>query len=157
MNNSQYIQKITISDLPEILKLEQKCFFGDSAYTINQLKYLITQANSNCLLRRTDDEIQGYIIVLYRNGTSVAGIETINVDPSCRGKGIGRQLLFTAEDDMVFKGIKKIRLEVTTGNTAAISLYQKSGFRIISLLKNYYQYEHNGSHDAFRMIKQLTT
>ena len=62
-----------------------------------------------------------------------------------------------AEEDMLHKNIKKIRLEVSMGNIPALNLYKKSGFRIKSILKNYYFNEHHGTHDAFRMIKDLTT
>lgn len=157
MQDTIDIRKVTINDLSDIVSLEQKCFIGKSAYSTNQLKYLITQANSNCLIKKLNSKIQGYIIVLYRNKTSVAGIETLNVDPNYRGQGVGKQLLFAAEKDMTYRGIRKIRLEVTTGNNAAISLYNKSGFRVISILKNYYQNEQHGTRDAYRMIKQLTT
>ncbi len=79
----------------------------------------------------------------------------MNVDPPFQGNGIAKKLLKAAEEDMFQKSIKKIRLEVSMGNIPALKLYEKSGFRIKSILKNYYYNEHNGTLDAFRMIKEL--
>ncbi len=151
------VRKATHIDLPNIIKLERACFRDELAYSPKQLKYLITRANSNCLVETYEDEIRGFLIVLYKKGTGVAGIETINVDYSHRGKGIAKKLLSSSEEDMFSKGIRKIRLEVSMGNTAAINLYQKSGYRITSILKDYYYFEHFGTHDAYRMVKELTT
>jgi len=150
-------RKATIYDLPKIIEIEQKCFQKTSAYTPQQLQYLLIHANSNCLIYQDNHTVQGFIIVLFRKRTEVAGIETINVDPQFQGKGIGKKLLFAAEDEMCYRGIRKIRLEVASGNSSAIQLYKKSGFRFTTLLKNYYQYEQHGSHDAIRMVKELTT
>ena len=151
------IRKATYMDLPEIIELEKACFENEIAYNQKQLKYLVTKANSNCLVETYNNEIRGYLIVLYRRGTGVAGIETISVDDQYRGKGIAQKLLYSSEQDMFFKGVKKIRLEVSMGNTAAIKLYQKSGYRIKSILKEYYYFKHFGTHDAYRMVKELTT
>lgn len=151
------IRRITIGDLSRLIELELKCFNQYIAYTPKQLNYLVTRANSNCLAETISGLIRGFIIVLYKNRTKVAGIETLNVDPLFQGKGIGKKLLYAAERDMFNRGIERIRLEVSVGNTSAIKLYEKSGFRINKLLKNFYYYKHYNSHDAFQMIKDITT
>lgn len=151
------IRKITNCDLARIIELENKCFNNNMAYSPKQLKYLITRANSNCLAEVLQETIRGFIIILYKNECKVAGVETLNVDPLYQGNGIAKKLLRAAEEEMPQKNIKKIRLEVSMGNIPAIKLYEKSGFRIISILKNYYHNEYHGTNDAFRMIKELTT
>ena len=85
----------------------------------------------------------------------VAGIETINVDPMFRKKGIGLRLLSAAEELLKKKRIKRIRLEVAVTNLAAIGLYENAGFQKSMLLKKYYHFDHQGSRDAYRMIKEL--
>lgn len=152
-----FIRTIEDSDLDEIIKLEKKCFNNYLAYTPTQLKYLVTKANSSCLLESELDVTRGFIIVLYKINSDIAGVETLNVDPIHQGKGIGKKLLKAAEKEMLSEGINKIRLEVLTGNQRAINLYEKSGFRKTTFLKKYYRYEHNGSYDAYRLIKVLTT
>jgi len=151
------IRRATINDLPKIVNLEQKSFENEIAYNPKQLKYLITRANSHCLIETHEEELRGFIITLFKRGTDVAGIETISVDPLHRGKGIAKKLLFNAEEEMYPRGIRKIRLEVSMENTSAVSLYKKSGYRITSILKNYYYFQHHGTHDAYRMVKEITT
>jgi ribosomal protein S18 acetylase RimI-like enzyme len=155
--HSELLRKIELNDLNRIVELEQICFGKYLAYNPKQLRYLIKKANSYCLAEVDNDFIRGFIIVLYKNGSGVAGIETLNVDPIFRGNGIGRKLLITAEKEMYARAIRKIRLEVSTGNIPAIALYEKSGFRKASILKNYYKNLYFGTNDAFRMIKELTT
>ena len=151
------IRKATQIDLPKIIKLEKSCFENKIAYSPQQLKYLITSANSNSLVETYENEIRGFLVVLYKKGTNVAGIETISVDDQHRGKGIAKKLLFSSEEDMINKGIKKIRLEVSMGNISAIKLYQKTGYRIKSILKDYYYFEHFGTRNVYRMVKELIT
>jgi ribosomal protein S18 acetylase RimI-like enzyme len=152
-----YIRKIELNDLKRVFELENRCFSQYNAYNLKQLKYLIKNANSSCLAEVFDDMIRGFIIILFKNGSGVAGIETLNVDPIYRKMGIAKRLLRAAEEQMYLKAVSKIRLEVSTGNIPAINLYEKSGFRKTSILKNYYQFEYFGTNDAFRMVKELTT
>ena len=155
--DSGNIRKIELNDLSRIIDLERKCFSKKNAYNTKQLRYLIVNANSNCLAEIANNIIRGFIIVTYKNGSGIAGIETLNVDPLYRGMGIGKKLLIFSEEEMYFRLIRKIRLEVSINNTPAINLYEKSGFRKISILKNYYKNEYYGTKDAFRMVKELTT
>ena len=151
------IRPILINDIDKIVEIEQKCFSKLVAYSKKQFQYLISRANSTCLLDECNENIRGFVIVLYRKGTGVAGIETISVDPSYQGNGVGRRLLGAAESFSQMKGISRIRLEVSAGNKSAINLYEKSGFRKISIIKNYYIFEQYGTRDAFRMVKNIIT
>ncbi len=151
------IYKATLNDLSNIVELEKKCFSSDIAYTPKQLKYLVVYANSSCLIETLNEILRGFIIILYKRGVDVAGIETLNVDPMHRGKGIGRKLLLAAEEDIYLHSVRKIRLEVSMSNKVALNLYHKSGFRINEILRNYYSYEHYGTRNAYRMIKELVT
>jgi len=151
------IRSVKLFDLDKIVEIERKCFSKYIAYTPKQLKYLITRANSLSLAEIKHDVLRGFIIVLYKNGTSVAGIETLNVDPIFQGNGIGKKLLSAAEIDMHSRGINRIRLEVSIGNNSAIKLYERSGFRKTAILRNYYVNDQYGSRDAFKMVKGLTT
>ena len=157
LDSGGLIRELELIDLNRVIELERKCFDEYNAYSSKQLRYLIKSANSCCLAELNNDCIRGFIIVLYKNGSGVAGIETLNVDPMFRGNGIGKKLLIAAEEDMYLKAIRKIRLEVSAGNIPAIRLYEKSGFRKTAILKNYYKYQYFGTCDAFRMVKELTT
>ncbi len=86
----------------------------------------------------------------------MAAIETLDVDPDFQGRGIGRRLLQAAEEEMNTLGLRKIRLEVSANNLAALRLYEKAGFKVAALLPNYYLNPSFGTRHAFRMIKDLS-
>jgi ribosomal protein S18 acetylase RimI-like enzyme len=155
MDNSTRIRTATSEDFERIVELERLCFPKEHAYSRRQLRYLLTKANSTVFVEITGALVRGFLIILYRRGTTVAGIETINVDPVSRKKGVGLRLLTAAEELLRKKGICTIRLEVAITNQAAIKLYEHAGFQKIMLLKKYYHYDHEGSLDAYRMVKEL--
>lgn len=155
----QYITRIRIAtpdDFERIVELENLCFPKEHAYTRRQLHYLLFKAHSTVLVETKGTLVRGFLIILYRRGTTVVGIETINVDPTQRKKGIGLRLLSVAEEHLRKNGIHKVRLEVSISNNAAIKLYEHAGFQKIMLLKKYYHYNHEGSRDAYRMVKELS-
>ena len=59
-------------------------------------------------------------------------INTISVDPDFRRKGIGSQLLDFAEFIAKRANISKVSLNVETEKEAAIRLYKRSGYEIVS-------------------------
>ena len=155
MDETGFIREATAQDLKEIIDLENRCFNQDHAYSAKQLTYLITKAHSYTLVYVNKEKIHGFLILLFRKGSVVSGVETINVDPVVQKKGIGKKLMLAAEQEARKQGMREIRLEVSIGNAAAILLYEKLGYVITALLTSYYQTDHFGSKDAYRMKKKL--
>jgi len=153
--NPRQIRKANPNDIAEIVEVEKKCFPGPTAYTKSQLAYLVLKANSTSLVEYDSGRLSGFVIILYRKVSQIAGIETIDVDPAYKNRGVGQRLLQAAEDDMKRRGVCFSQLEVSEGNKAAIGLYQKAGYQQKEKLCNYYVFEHNGTRDAVRMIKAL--
>ena len=56
-------------------------------------------------------------------------IQNLGIDPGHRGHGLGSLLLTRAAAGFREVGLKRMHLEVTTDNTAAIRLYERMGFR----------------------------
>jgi ribosomal protein S18 acetylase RimI-like enzyme len=153
--NRASIRKANVGDLEAILEIEKKCFPGSIAYSKGQLSYLLLQANSVTFVEVCRNIIRGFVIVAYREGSSIGHIETIDVDPAYAKLGIGLKLLTYAEDDMRKNGKKWSLLEVSEGNKVALRLYRKAGYAVKDRIKKYYRYEHAGTRDALRMIKAL--
>lgn len=63
-----------------------------------------------------------------------------------RKKGIASKLM----DTMIKEKVKNITLEVNVNNKGAIKLYEKYGFRIVSIREKYY-----GNDDAYLMIREM--
>lgn len=77
-----------------------------------------------------------------------AHITTIAVKPELKRKKIGEALLKKILEDCYKNEIKYITLEVRVSNIAAISLYEKYGFKSLGSRKGYYQ---NNNEDALIM------
>lgn len=58
-------------------------------------------------------------------------VYTFAVHPDCRRQGVGELLMQSVIRHGIASGARAIRLDVTTGNTPAIRLYEKCGFRYI--------------------------
>lgn len=74
-------------------------------------------------------------------------IEYIVVDPKYRKIGVATKLLKYIEEN--YKA-KNITLEVKKNNIPAINFYNKNGFSIVSVRKNYYKDE-----DGYLMLKEI--
>jgi ribosomal protein S18 acetylase RimI-like enzyme len=149
------IELAKTSEIDAIFNIEQKCFPGKVGYSKGLLEYLMLNANSTCLVEKQDGVIRGFLIIIYRRGSLTCNIETIDVDPAFKNKGIGLRLLEAAEIDMKEKGMKFSQLEVSEGNEAAFNLYKKVGYSVKERIEGYYQFEHNGTCNALRMLKPL--
>jgi len=77
-----------------------------------------------------------------------AHITTIAVRPDMKRKKIGEAILNQILEDCYKDEIKYITLEVRVSNIAAISLYEKYGFKSLGSRKGYYQ---NNNEDALIM------
>lgn len=73
-------------------------------------------------------------------------LEYIWVSVNYRKNGIASKLL----DKMFEEKFDNVTLEVRSSNIAAIKLYEKYGFRIVSTRHNYY-----GDEDAYLMIREM--
>jgi [ribosomal protein S18]-alanine N-acetyltransferase len=65
-----------------------------------------------------------------RNDGHEGAIQNIGIIPERRGQGLGAALLQHSLHGFALAGCKRVVLEVTTFNTAAIRLYERIGFKI---------------------------
>lgn len=79
----------------------------------------------------TDDETDSVVVGYIVYWVQVEGASLLNVcvAPKFRGLGFGEQLVRTMIKDVVREEIPCTRLEVRASNQAAISLYQRIGFK----------------------------
>lgn len=61
------------------------------------------------------------------------------VSPSMRRRGIGGMLIGHALAELKTLGVVRISLEVRESNNAAISLYERFGFKRLTIRKGYYR------------------
>ncbi|NQS88239.1 ribosomal protein S18-alanine N-acetyltransferase [Patescibacteria group bacterium] len=81
-----------------------------------------------------------------------AHIVNLAIQPHCRKKGLGENLLVHILDDAQNKSLDIATLEVRKSNGAAQRLYEKFGFKKIAIQPHYYQ---DTNEDAFIYLKKL--
>ncbi len=132
------IRDARLSDLNALVAVEERCFSSDR-FSRRQFRYLITRAQGRLLVDERRSKLIGYVLVLFRRGTSLARLYSIAVDPRARGKGAGRDLLEAAEKAAVEADCAYLRLEVRPDNAESIRLYRSAGFRKLGELSDYYE------------------
>ena len=98
-------------------------------------------------------ELTGFIMT--RQADDECEVLTIVANSKKRRAGIASLLLAHALELSRLRGAKRMFLEVASGNTAAIKLYEKYSFEEISRRAGYYTQGRNAPEDALVMAKQL--
>jgi len=137
------IETASIRLLDALYEIEEQCF-DQEAFTKRQISYLLTDYNAIALVAKADSVVAGFIIaqVEIENNTLFGHIITINVAATNRRKGIATKMLQEIETILKQKSINEVHLEVREDNSAALKLYQKSGYQKIGRLEKYYGKAH---------------
>jgi len=137
------IETATTKLLDKLYEIEKQSFQKE-AFSKQQIGYLLTDYNAIGLAARVNGEIVGFAIgrISAARGTPYGHILTIEALPSHRRKGIAEKLLKDLEALFKEKGAVESRLEVREDNVAAISLYQKLGYKRVGKLERYYEDAH---------------
>lgn len=136
-------------DFAALYRLDQACFPPGIAYSKMALRYFLTLPAANCVVAEDGGKIAGFIIA--EENPPLAHIITLDVAEAHRRKGAGSRLLAESERLLALRGVRTVLLETATGNTAGVAFWQRHGYRIEAVLKNYYQ----GRLDAYEMRKRL--
>lgn len=118
-------------------------------WTQRRVMRCIRDASTNVAVIRGRGELLGFAIMRY--GDDDAHIPLFAVQAMHRRSGLGSALLAWLETTAEVAGIRSIRLEARTGNSAAKSFYARHGFKETGSSPGYYE----GVEDAVRMVKEL--
>ena len=145
------IHPLTRDQLPEVLRLNIRCFRNGDNYTKHTFDYLLNQPKTLSYRMVTDrGEMVGFAFVMV-NENNAAHLTTIGVAPEHRRRRIAEKLLRHIEDALYEREIGTIMLEVRVSNTTAQHLYKTAGYMIVQRIAKYYS---NGE-DCFLMMKAL--
>ncbi len=81
-------------------------------------------------------EVAGFILA--RRAGLEAEILSLGVRRDVQGQGIGRRLVKALADALRAEGTGELYLEVAADNDAALTLYQRTGFREVGRRRRYY-------------------
>jgi ribosomal protein S18 acetylase RimI-like enzyme len=102
---------------------------------------LLAKDDTVLLLTDVDDALVGYglahvmpvqetwVADTWRTGPRIGEIESLSVLPAHRGAGIGTALLDGLERALAEQGVVDLVLGVLPGNTDAVRLYERRGYR----------------------------
>ena len=128
------IQPATIRDLGALRRLEQACFEKD-AWSLLDLIAVLTWPDVVRLKAVENGELIGFVAGDPRPSEEASWVATLAVDPRYQRRGIGRALLHACQEKT---HLPRMKLTVRMSNAAAISLYEKEGYRSVDIWKRYY-------------------
>lgn len=139
------------TDIEQLAQLERELFAVDAWSQQTWWAELAGRPRRDYVAEVEGAEVLGYAGL--DHGGDVADVMTIAVAPSARGRGLGRRLLDELETRARAGRAASVMLEVRADNAAAIGLYDRAGYTVVSTRRRYYQ---PGDIDALVMRKILS-
>jgi ribosomal protein S18 acetylase RimI-like enzyme len=138
------------ADLDAIDAIEGLAFTTDR-FSRRSLARLLKAETALSLIAEREGRAEGYALLLFRRGSTVARLYSVAVTPEARGAGVASALMQAAEVCAIDSGCDRLRLEVRARNAPAIRLYERNGFALLKRLPGYYR---DGA-EALQMQKRL--
>lgn len=145
------VRPLTVSQLDECWRLDQRCFVDGEAYSRDTFEYLLTAPE--CVAYRvvtTGGAMVGFVIGLIEPDHT-GHVTTVGVSPDHRRRHLANRLMLKVEEGFRRRGVRLVRLEVRSVNSSAQQLYLSLGYTITQRLPKYYS---NGG-DGLLMVKSL--
>ena len=135
------LRTAAIHDVDAIIRLEERCFdLPTERFNRRQVRSLITNPRADISVVELDGSVVGWAVGLTRQTRRglTGRLYGIGIDPSARGRSLGRLLAQRVCDRLAERGITRIYLEVRKFNSPAIQLYKSLGFETRAMLPGYY-------------------
>ncbi len=132
--NNVIIRDAEISFALKISEIEKECF--SAPWSKKQIEDEIIKDNVIFITALIDNNVVGYV-----SGQMIIDefyISNIAVTAEHRNSGIGKLLISSLIDKLKNSDCSFATLEVRQSNFAAISLYEKLGFKNLGIRKNFY-------------------
>ena len=158
------VEPMTLDDIDQVMEIEKIAF--SAPWSARAYRYEITQNDHSTMLVVRPAQVPTSLLAHLRRWLKLgapapvlgyaglwllvdeAHISTIAVHPQWRGRGLGELLLASLLVQGRLLGAHRATLEVRVSNKAALELYIKYGFQIVSRRKRYYT---NNNEDAYIM------
>ena len=124
-------------DIAPVAELERELFPNDR-WTVETFwsELAGVPETRHYLVAALDEEIVGYAGLFAARDQ--ADVQTIAVRRDHQRTGVGRRLLDSLIDEARRRGCREVFLEVRADNTAAIRLYEQTGFEVAGWRRGYY-------------------
>ncbi|HGJ5865261.1 MAG TPA: ribosomal protein S18-alanine N-acetyltransferase [Arsenophonus nasoniae] len=124
------LEQIDLTSAFAIEKMSHAFPWSEKVFYSNQGKQYINLKIS------AENRLIGFAITQYL--LDEATLFNIAIHPDYQGQGCGKYLLSYLINRLATKNIQTLWLEVRQSNYVAIHLYEKLGFHIVTIRKNYY-------------------
>jgi ribosomal-protein-alanine N-acetyltransferase len=142
------IEQASWRDLLALSALEKRCFDRD-AWPLIEIMGVLAFPGVVRLRAVGDGKLVGFIAGDPRKRDNTGWILTLGVLPDWRRQGIAGALLGVCEEQL---HMPQMKLSVRRGNTAAIRLYEKLGYKQVDIWSKYYR----GGVDGLVLAKKVT-
>lgn len=145
------VRPLTISQIDECWRLDQRCFVDGEAYSRDTFEYLLTAPESvSYRMVAQNGAMAGFVIGLLEPDHT-GHITTIGIAPEHRRRRLASCLMETIEAGFRRRNVRIVRLEVRSSNLSAQKLYSSLGYAVTQRLPKYYS---NGG-DGLLMVKSI--
>jgi len=130
------VDALTEADLDEVLAIEEASF--TNPWTRQMFLWELQNAGVSYgyVLRTPEWPVAAFCTVWVV--LDEVHVNNLAVRPQCRGGGVGRALLEFVLRMGLGLGARRATLEVRQSNAAALKLYERLGFRVAGVRRNYY-------------------
>ena len=142
------VRRMTMEDGAAVAEMEHQLF--PDAWSEKSILETLEQTNTICLIAEKAGRTAGYLLAY--TAADEAEIARIAVVKELQRQGAARALLAELESVCGSEGIKKILLDVRSGNGAARALYTSTGFKEDGIRQRFYE---NPVEDAILMSREL--
>ena len=131
------IRPATIDDVGAVTVLEEELFAGDD-WSLESVTEEVTGPHRHAFVACDDDgSVIGYVVAMQVD--EVLDLHRVAVMPAARRTGIARALLSAVQQAGRAGGARRMLLEVSDGNEAALRFYAGAGFTEIDRRAGYYR------------------
>lgn len=127
-------------DFAQLYEIELACFVQPFRFSRQAMLKLVADPSSATWIAEDHEQLAGFAIIFWAKPPEqpLAYIQTIEVAPAERNRGIARELLHRMEESAKSAGAHVIWLHVAEANVPAIRLYETHGYRLQGREANYY-------------------
>jgi ribosomal-protein-alanine N-acetyltransferase len=137
------IRKLEAENLNQVLKISQASF--PKPWPRGEFeKYF-----KDSFVAEENEKVIGFIVG--KISGDIGYIKLIAIDPTYRGKGIGRKIIERLLNHLKENGTRRVFAHARTKNEVGVSFLKNFGFEIVKTIKNYYP----DGDDAYLMKKEM--
>jgi ribosomal-protein-alanine N-acetyltransferase len=127
-------------DFDQLYALEEVCFEPPFRFSRRAMRAFVQHPDSATWVAEENGRMAGFAIVEWsvRKGECRAYVQTIEVAPEDRRRGVGEELLNWIECSASGAGASSIWLHVEAENAGAVRLYEAQGYRCQGRKENFY-------------------